>query len=65
MSYMNGIIENWHNQGIVTVEQAESEAGTTKNDSAAAAKGRYEPTYDKNEIESVMYNEWFSDDSSF
>lgn len=62
MSYMNGIIENWHRKGIKTVEQAEGEDGGSGT-SPAAAPGRHQPTYDKSEIELVMYDEWFGDDS--
>jgi len=60
MSYMNGIIENWYKLGITTVEQAESDS-IRSSKSTASANGRYSPTYDKDEIESVMYDEWFSE----
>jgi len=62
MQYMNGIIENWYKSGITTPEQAEAESAPSA-DSKTSSNGRYEPTYDKNEIENVMYDEWFGDDS--
>ncbi len=62
MSYMNGIIENWYKLGITTVEQAEGESGGTAPKHSASENGRYKPTYDKDEIETVMYDEWFNDD---
>ncbi len=61
MSYMNGIIENWRKKGIKTVEEAEAE--NTPEQKSKADSGRFEPTYDKSEIESVMFTEWFSDES--
>lgn len=62
MKYMNGIIENWFKQGISTLEQAENEERPPQNNADnKSASGRYEPTYDKKEIENVMYDEWFGD----
>ena len=62
MSYMNAIIDNWRKKGITTVEQALAENAPEKK--PVADKGRYEPTYDKSEIEAVMFDEWFSDDGA-
>jgi len=62
MKYMNGIIENWYKQGISTLEQAENEERPPQNNAEnKSASGRYEPTYDKKEIENVMFDEWFGD----
>lgn len=63
MKYMNGIIENWYKQGISTLEQAENEERPPQNNNTAnsSPSGRYEPTYDKKDIETVMYDEWFGD----
>lgn len=59
MSYMNGIIENWRKKGITTVEQAEAENAPSQTQ--PQQNGRFDPTYDKSEIESVMFDEWFAD----
>lgn len=56
VGYMGGIINNWHTRGIATAEQAEKDAPVKK--SAGESSGRYEPTYDKDEIESMLDSEW-------
>lgn len=48
--YINIILENWHNQGITTVEQAKNESKTTKKSTAK------EHSYDLNEIEEFQKN---------
>ena len=57
MSYMNGIIENWHKKGINTVEQAEAESAPEKK--PAADSGRHDSTHDTSDIDAMMFDEWF------
>ncbi len=62
-SYMNGILTRWHGKGILTVEQAQKEeAPTTAKASRKEDKnGRFAPTYDLDDIERMLDEEWNED----
>lgn len=60
-SYMNGIIKRWAAQGTLT---AESIAATEQPTQHKSDSGRYAPTYDLDEVERILDEEFFSDDSN-
>ncbi len=54
-SYMNGIMKKWHENDIVTLETLRKYE--EKNAEEKSSGGRFEPTYDKSEIEQILWNE--------
>ncbi len=64
MSYMNGILSNWHKKGIVTPEQAEKDSApsvSASTDSKKTTSGMYSPTYNKDDIEALLDEDWLDD----
>ena len=63
MSYMNGIISNWHKKGITTCEAAIEDISSATSSAGAkkGTEGRYAPTYDKQELETMLLQEWLED----
>ena len=66
VSYMNGILSNWHKGGITTAEQANAEQAPVQHPAAgpaksAAGQGMYQPTYDKSEIEAMLDEDWMDE----
>lgn len=63
MSYMNGILSNWHKNGILTAEQARSESAPEGKPAAKSksTSGMYSATYDKDEIEAMLDDDWLDD----
>lgn len=63
MSYMNGILSNWHKKGIATVEAAQSEVAPASKPSAKpnSNSGMYSATYDKDDIEAMLDDDWMGD----
>ncbi|MBQ9993916.1 MAG: DnaD domain protein [Clostridia bacterium] len=59
MNYMNGILDNWFKKGIKTPEQAENESKPAPENASgtAGSGGRYSPTYDKAEIEDMLFSD--------
>ncbi len=70
MGYMNGIIGNWHKKGITTAQQAAEAAPPSAPAAASADKpprkgagaGMYQPTYDKDDIEALLDQDWMDDE---
>lgn len=61
-TYMNGILQNWQTEGIASKEKlAEYEARSKSEKKNKNASGRFEPTYDKNEIEQMLWDEMLDD----
>ena len=58
-SYIDGILKNWANGGVTTVEQAENSDKEHKKKYSAANEGR--PSYDLNEYENFAMNYDFGD----
>ena len=71
MSYMNGIISNWHKKGILSVKQAAEDSASAavrkpasespSKGTQAVCQGMYEATYDKSEIEAMLDEDWLDD----
>lgn len=67
VSYMNGILANWQKKGFTTVQQVQSESapapsrpsGSTAGNSSQ--NGMYSATYDKDDIESMLDEDWLDD----
>lgn len=60
-SYMNGILDNWQKSGVTTVDEANSEQKPQINDSAKKPNGRFAATYDKDDIDSILDDDWLED----
>lgn len=54
-SYMNGIMKKWYENGIMTTQQLREHEEKSADKKSSA--GRFEPTYDKSEIEQLLWNE--------
>ncbi len=67
MSYMNGILSNWHRNGITTAEQAAAESASAAKPAAsppakpAGGAGMYAATYDREDIEAMLDDDWMDD----
>jgi len=61
MSYMNGILTNWHKKGLTTPEAVLAETAPASAPSERGAQGRYAPTYDKTALEQQLLDEWLED----
>ncbi len=62
VSYMNGILSNWHKAGILTAEQARSESTAKKPvQKSAPTSGMCSATYDQDEIEALLDDDWLDD----
>lgn len=65
-SYMNGILSNWHKNGIITAAQAAAEGNPSGGDgakpaSSGASSGMYETVYDREDIDSILDDDWMGD----
>ncbi len=60
-SYMNGILGKWHEAGITTAAKLREEDDTKKPKEKKSSSGRYAPTYDKSEIEQLLWDEMIDD----
>ncbi len=59
-SYMDGIMKKWHESGVSSADELrEYEEKATKPPKNSS--GRFEPTYDKSEIEQMLWDEMLDD----
>ncbi len=57
-SYMNGILSRWQTEEITTKDKLiEQEKKSDQSKTKKSASGRYEPTYDKSEIDQILWEE--------
>jgi DnaD/phage-associated family protein len=66
-AYLNGILKRWFEGGISTPEMVEENDTQNRQKSQKEKKsgnGRYEPTYDADEIEALLDEEWLSEASA-
>lgn len=62
LSYMDGIMKKWHENGISTMDELkEYEEKEKPGKPKKSSSGRFEPTYDKSEIEQMLWNEMLDD----
>ncbi len=56
-SYMNGIMERWHAEGVNTLQKLREHEEKDEKKSKKTTSGRYEPTYDKSEIDKFLWDD--------
>jgi len=64
MSYMNGILSNWHKKGITTAEQAQADVAAVPEKvprKPEAGSGLIGGTYDRDDIEAMLDDDWMDD----
>lgn len=62
-SYMNGILSRWHKSGLKTLEGVLASEGSRASGKGAES-GRFEPTYDRDEIEKMLDEEMLETDDT-
>ncbi len=62
LAYMSGILGNWQQNGVFTMDKVrELDEKEKPKKQKKGSSGRFEPTYDKNEIEKLLWDEMLDD----